>query len=194
MTRRKWPESVAAIEREFEGESRLQIEARITGCGSLETADVMISDFSGAALEFAFGFERPVLFVDVPRKVNNPEYRRIGLAPLEVSAREKIGGIVSPDRLASVPERLRDLMFGADGGRQKIRELRGQTVYNLGASSSAAALAISRIAPGTPIAEECGSCCVCRMRSSASCSRSSGRSRSPRPVRPVTLPWIPRGF
>ena len=33
----------------------------------------MVSDWSGVAMEFAFGLERPVLFIDVPRKTNNPE-------------------------------------------------------------------------------------------------------------------------
>src|SRR5690606_19186239 len=39
----------------------------------LESA-IMITEWSGSALEFAFGLERPVLFIDSPRKINNPDY------------------------------------------------------------------------------------------------------------------------
>ncbi|MNG16310.1 hypothetical protein D3C84_1002110 [compost metagenome] len=57
------------------------------GNASLLSSDIMLSDWSGAALEFAFGLERPVIFADVPRKVLNPDYTQIGLEPLEVQIR-----------------------------------------------------------------------------------------------------------
>ena len=34
-------------------------------------ADIMISDYSGVAFEFAFLREKPILFIDVPKKVLN---------------------------------------------------------------------------------------------------------------------------
>ena len=62
----------------------------------------MVSDWSGAALEYAFGLERPVLFVDVARKVNNPDYEALGIEPFEVGIRERIGRVVAPDDLAAI--------------------------------------------------------------------------------------------
>mgnify|MGYP003326545469 CR=1 FL=1 len=41
---------------------------------SLHRSDLMISDWSGAALDYALGLNKPVLFIDVPRKVNNLDY------------------------------------------------------------------------------------------------------------------------
>jgi YidC/Oxa1 family membrane protein insertase len=41
---------------------------------TLYDVDVLVSDWSGIALEYGLGLERPVIFVDVPRKVNNPRY------------------------------------------------------------------------------------------------------------------------
>ena len=32
----------------------------------------MVSDWSGAALEYSFGLKKPVIFLDLPKKVNNP--------------------------------------------------------------------------------------------------------------------------
>ncbi len=57
-----------------EQDRRFQLETNIATNDSFCAADLMISDWSGAALEFAFATERPGLFVDVPRKVNNPDY------------------------------------------------------------------------------------------------------------------------
>ena len=45
----------------------------------------MISDYSGAALEFAFTFNKPIIFVDVPKKINNKNYEILNITPLEVS-------------------------------------------------------------------------------------------------------------
>ena len=44
----------------------------------------MISDWSGSAYEFAFGTLKPVIFVDVPKKVNNPEYIKFKNKPIEI--------------------------------------------------------------------------------------------------------------
>ncbi|MDX2471618.1 MAG: CDP-glycerol glycerophosphotransferase family protein [SAR324 cluster bacterium] len=69
-------------------------EANVSGQDSLQDSDVMISDWSGAALDYAFGLKKPVLFVDVPKKINNPEWEEIEHVPFEVSIREKIGAVI----------------------------------------------------------------------------------------------------
>ena len=81
----------------------------------------------GAALEYAFSRERPVLFVAVPRKVNNPEYEKISCTPLEVSIRTEIGDLVEPDRLDAIPEILHRMRTHPDKYRSAIREARDRT-------------------------------------------------------------------
>ncbi len=44
---------------------------------SLLRADVLICDISGIALEYVFGTERPVLFLDVPLKIHNPRFKEL---------------------------------------------------------------------------------------------------------------------
>jgi hypothetical protein len=117
-------------------------DLQANGQDSLLRSDIMISDWSGAALEFAFGTERPVLFVDVPRKVNNPDYLEMDLVPLEVSIRDQIGSTVTQDKLASIPETLRQLLRESHRYRSQIQELRREWVFNVGSSASVAAKAI----------------------------------------------------
>jgi len=69
-------------------------EANVAGQQSLHDSDIMISDWSGAALDYAFGLQKPVIFMDVPKKVNNPDYLEIGIEPFEVMIREKIGKVL----------------------------------------------------------------------------------------------------
>lgn len=119
--------------------SNITLDASLAGHESLMRASVMISDWSGAALDFALGLERPVLFLDVPRKVNNPDYGQLGLEPLEVSARHRLGRVLRIPDLSDLPRQLSELAGSADQYREEIRAFRGSCVYNVGRSAEAAA-------------------------------------------------------
>jgi hypothetical protein len=63
----------------------------------------MISDWSGAALDCAFGLECPVLFIDIPRKMNNRDWQELRINPLEAHIRDEIGTIISVEDLSDAP-------------------------------------------------------------------------------------------
>lgn len=106
---------------------------------SLHEADLLVTDWSGIAMEYAFGTERPVLFLDVPRKVNNPGYEGLGITPLEVEIRETIGRVVSPERIAAVPAEIEALLGQGDTLRRRIVEERERRVFQMGRSAEASA-------------------------------------------------------
>lgn len=60
---------------------------------SLLKSDFMISDWSGAALDYALALNKPVVFLDVPKKINNPDYHSLGIEPIEERLRNTIGVI-----------------------------------------------------------------------------------------------------
>jgi len=72
-------------------------EDNVAGQASLHSSDLMICDWSGAALDYALGLKKPVLFVDIPRKINDPEYLKLNIEPIESSIRDSIGMIVAAD-------------------------------------------------------------------------------------------------
>ncbi|VAW40518.1 hypothetical protein MNBD_GAMMA01-2263 [hydrothermal vent metagenome] len=82
-------------------------EANVDGQESLHQSDIMICDWSGAALDYAFGLNKPVLFIDVPRKVNNPEYEQLGIEPYEVSIREQIGSVVAISEIETLGDKIK---------------------------------------------------------------------------------------
>jgi YidC/Oxa1 family membrane protein insertase len=106
---------------------------------SLLQADIMISDWSGAALEFAMGLERPVLFIDVPRKILNSEYQSVSFEPLESSIREELGVILKPEELHKSPEVLRDMFNKRSNWQSVSRTTRKRWVFNEGSSGRVAA-------------------------------------------------------
>ena len=99
----------------------------------------MISDWSGAAIEYAFGLEKPVIFIDVPKKVNNPNYEEIPHIPIEVMLRSEIGEVVHPDSLSEIPHAVERLCRTPDLMKTNIQELRNKWVYNVGNAAAVTA-------------------------------------------------------
>jgi hypothetical protein len=89
--------ALAAVLAEFGGHSSFALESSGDVGQAFFSADVMVSDYSGIALEFAAIRHRPVIFVDLPRKVLNPNWADLGLEPVEVSLRQRLGCVVVPD-------------------------------------------------------------------------------------------------
>ena len=99
----------------------------------------MAESLMDAALEYAFGLDRPVVFIDVPRKVNNDNYLELGIEPFEVSVRDKIGATVRPDDLAQLAGVIRGLIADPTGFAETIRDVRADSIFNLGTSALVAA-------------------------------------------------------
>ena len=133
------------IEEEFESNENFTLEIDITNTASLFNSNLLISDWSGIAMEYAFSCERPVVFIDVPKKLNNPEADRISIIPIEKSVREKIGVVVSPESLSELPQIIKKMSINQEKWTKEIKHLRKEYVYNLGRSAVIGAENILRI-------------------------------------------------
>ena len=147
-TIRRSPDLVAEFASRYGNDPGFTLEMSVAGDSSLIRADVLISDYSGVALEYAFGTERPVLYLDVPIKVNNQRYRELGIEPLELSLRSEIGVVLSPEEVESVPQVISGLIVNRVAYRKRIAELRKAYVYAFGHSSEIGAGYIEGIAKG----------------------------------------------
>ena len=84
-------EKIDEILRENEKKAGFYLEESTVSQDSFYHSDIMVSDWSGVAFEYALGLKKPVIFVDVPRKVNNQKYKEIQIDPIEVIIREHMG-------------------------------------------------------------------------------------------------------
>lgn len=131
----RFPDLVAKLSSKFSDNHDFTLETSVAADESLIRADVLITDYSGISFEYAFGTERPVLFLDVPLKIHNPMFKELGIEPLELSLRTKIGVIVSPNKLETVPKVISTLIANNEDYKKLIIELRKQYVYAFGHSS-----------------------------------------------------------
>lgn len=134
-TIRRSPDLVTSFVSKFGSNPNFTMERSVITDDSLLRADVLICDCSGIALEYAFGTERPVLFLDIPLKIRNPGFRELGIEPLELFLRSEIGVIMPPEELNAVPRVISNLMAGRAAYKKHITKLREQNVYNFGHSS-----------------------------------------------------------
>ena len=125
MSQKHSKKKVKEIFKKFSEEDDFSMECNISNFNSFSSSDIMITDWS------AFGFEKPILFVDVPKKINNPEFKKINLIPIEVSVREKIGKIISPDKLESIPKELKELILRTDEFQKQIVDIRNESIFNI---------------------------------------------------------------
>ena len=126
---------IDSIKKKFGKNPNFALETGIIKFDSLNNSLCMISDWSGISLEYAFTFERPVIFIDVPKKVLNPNSSDIVLEPIEISIRNKIGNIVSPNNLEEILVLIRGLDKNTQNISERIKEIRAKTVYNIGESA-----------------------------------------------------------
>jgi YidC/Oxa1 family membrane protein insertase len=149
------------LSRRFGNHAEVQIEYDIGTEDAFHEADLMISDFSGAAYEYAFGTLRPVLFVDVPHKTRNARWHELGLPTFEDTMRSKVGKVIPPGEVANVQRHATDLLNARATYAQQLESLRASAVYNVGNSAGVGAEIIdhllgqgeTRSTAGPPIAD-----------------------------------------
>ena len=145
MTLRHDPELPERLLAQYGSTGRFQFDPQINTTDSLLAADIMISEWSGAPLEYAFARERPVIFIDTPPKINNPSYATIDAPILELEIREKIGLVIPMNELSNLVNAVNDLLGSTGLWMDRIREAREKTIYNLNQSGGRGAQAILTI-------------------------------------------------
>ena len=134
MTIKKSKKVIQKIEKEFKDNLNFKLETDIRNTESFFLCDCMISDWSGVAIEYAFAFEKPILYVDTPQKINNPECDQINLVPLEEKIRSQIGEVISLSELSLIPSRINQFLQSQNKFKEKIQKIKEETVFNVGNS------------------------------------------------------------
>ena len=132
VTLKKSNKIIQKIEKEFKDNLNFKLETDIRSTESWFLCDCMISDLSGAAIEYAFAFEKPVLYVVTPQKI--VQENEIGLVPLEEKIRSEIGEIVSLSQLSLIPSKINQFLLSQNKFKEKIQKIREETIFNIGNS------------------------------------------------------------
>ncbi|MGE5604903.1 MAG: CDP-glycerol glycerophosphotransferase family protein [Bacteroidota bacterium] len=121
---------VNRIAKNLKRESNIKMELDLVSGINVHNADFLITDWSGIAFEYAFGTERPVLFINTPLKIDNPKYQELDITPLEVFARDQIGTTVDMNQFDNIVPILNS--FSQESGiyRDRIVDFRNKYIFN----------------------------------------------------------------
>ncbi len=132
---KRYGERMDAIVKRYEGYEGgdLFFELDFTGNTSIFDSDTVISDWSGTAYEFVMVTEKPCVFIDTPPKINNPDYEKITVPPLEFTLRDQVGIRVKPGETEGLAEKIRALL-GDESYSERIAKIRDKYIANFGRS------------------------------------------------------------
>lgn len=98
-------------------------------------ADLLVTDWSSISLEYAFSTLKPVLFINTPMKIVNPDYQELTTVPIDIELRDKVGISLAVESIKSeiirvVDKLLQDEQFSKDS----MRRLKEEYIYHTGES------------------------------------------------------------
>ena len=128
-------EKLEKLKERFAGNDLIEIQLDFSATDTVWKADLLITDWSGITYEYCYCTHRPVLFINTPMKVMNPEYQKIDVVPINIAVRETFGASVDPDKLDSVPKIVYNLIEGSERYEKVISDFVKGEVYNLGTSA-----------------------------------------------------------
>jgi YidC/Oxa1 family membrane protein insertase len=143
---RRSEDAMRRVREAFEGRDGFEYVDQMAETDSVLRSDLLVSDWSAMALEYALGLEKPVLFIDVPRRIRNPDWQELGIEPMESAIRSKVGAVLSPEDLEQAPETINRLLKDPGNFSETMRELREEVVFRLGHSIPDGAREIARLA------------------------------------------------
>ncbi len=124
---------------QYENSKNIEIQTDFTKTSTVFDADLVITDWSDIGFEYAFTTKKPVLYIDTPMKIMNPNYQDIDIEPINVWARNKIGKSLKVDELNKINETVKELLKDKDKYNKAITKVVNEYVYNLGNSSEVGA-------------------------------------------------------
>lgn len=132
-------EKIEGLVQKYKDVPNVTVQTDFTSNNPVMEADLVITDWSDIACEFAFTTFKPVLYINTPMKVMNPDWNDLTVEPINIYLRDKIGLNLDPDRMDEVLRTVGVLFDHKEEYEKQIRDIYGRFVYNHGCAAEAGA-------------------------------------------------------
>ena len=136
---RHYPEKLDALRKNYRDFTNFCLQEDFSSNQTVFNADILVTDWSGIAYEYAFTTLKPCLFINTPMKVMNPDYRDIGLEPFDLVIRNQIGIALQPKETDQIADAIERLLHEPVFSKESIANLRDKSLYNVGCAASVGA-------------------------------------------------------
>lgn len=123
----------------MDGRDDLEMQTDFSSNSTVYEADLVITDWSSIAFEYSFATLKPSLFINTPMKVMNEDYEELGITPIDIELRGRIGRSVDTDRLKTLPQVVEELMNSSAFSETALEKIRSEYIYNVGHSGEVGA-------------------------------------------------------
>ena len=119
--------------------TNIEIQTDFSKTNPVLEADLLITDWSSIGYEYAFTTEKPVISIDTPMKIMNPEYERIKVEPFNIWARNEIGEVISVKNVKKIDKLVEKVLKHQSEYQKKIANLKQDSMYNIKKSTKVGA-------------------------------------------------------
>ena len=127
------------MKKQYENDKNIDIQTDFSKTNTVFDADLLITDWSDIGFEYAFTTKKPVLYIDTPMKIMNPNYKDLDIVPINIWARDKIGKSLKTNELDKIDKTIKELLNSKDKYSKIITKVVDEYVYNLGTSDEVGA-------------------------------------------------------
>lgn len=136
---KRYPQRLERLKERLSNYVGKSLEFQLDFSTSILETDLLITDWSTIAYEFAFITTKPVLFIDTPMKVLNPEYINYQFQPVDITWRKEVGKSLLITNLANAKNEIAHMLISNREYSVRLRKMRAEVLYNFGYSSQIAA-------------------------------------------------------
>lgn len=122
----------------------LEFELDFSSNASVYSSDVLVTDWSGIGIEFGFATLKPVVFINTKIKMENENYKNIGIEPQEILLRNVLGIALEKEEITDKFASTVKGLIGNEEFKEKLKAKREEYFYNLGSSGTVGAKYIIR--------------------------------------------------
>ena len=127
------------MKEQYKDNENIEIQTDFSSNSTIFNADLMITDWSGIAFEYSFTTKKPILFIDTPMKIMNPEYQKVDVEPINIWSRNVMGQSIEVSECKNIDKYIEEMFNDKDKYKEKIDDLVNNYVYNLGNSAEVGA-------------------------------------------------------
>ena len=128
-----------SMKEQYKGNKNIEIQTDFSANNTVFSSDLLITDWSAIAYEYSYTTKKPVLFVDTPMKIMNPEYQKIDIEPFNIWVRNEIGEVVPVENCKNIDKVVSRMLGESTKYEEKINKLVKDSVYNIGKSGQVGA-------------------------------------------------------
>jgi YidC/Oxa1 family membrane protein insertase len=114
---KRFPKKIEAIKKRIDKYHNITLQMELGSMQCLHEADVLVTD-------------HPVLYIDTPTRIDNPECDKLGIEPVENKLRSAMGARLLPSEVSNIESVLEKLISEKDKFKDAVPGLRDQLVAN----------------------------------------------------------------